>query len=427
MRKFESNQLPANTPNEDRRSAATCLQTKGMLFGVFDGHGGWACAQAVSERLLYYVAVAMMPQRGLEELERCMEHGRPVPPILQWYKHHGDYNNRESASLYVDHLRVFWQELLDSEEHGEGMSPQDALNHAFRRLDTDISLEAQVPLSNDLMKSTAIQVAFAGCTACVAHVGSEGIHVANAGDCRVVLGVREEDGSWSALPLSWDHNSQNQAEVERIRALHPAGERDTVVTDDRLLGILMPLRAFGDVGFKWSLELQSSVLKGLEAGVDLDSLNLYHYTPPNFLSPPYLDVTPELAYHKLRPQDHFLILGSDGLWDELGSDEAVHLVGEHLSGIHLQAPVSPSERKLNLGQMHELLLKRRDRANPTMDTNAATHLIRHALGTGEYGELCHERLAAMLALPEDLARMYRDDITATVVYLNSDLVKPHHS
>ncbi|XP_071370150.1 pyruvate dehydrogenase [acetyl-transferring]-phosphatase 2, mitochondrial [Centroberyx affinis] len=427
VRKFESNQLPANTPNEDRRSAATCLQTKGMLFGVFDGHGGWACAQAVSERLLYYVAVAMMSQQSLEELERCMEHGRPVPPILQWYKHHGDFNYRDSASLYIDHLRVFWQELLDSEEHGEGMSPPEALDYAFKRLDTDISLEAQVPLSSDLMKSTAIQVAFAGSTACVAHVGTEGIHVANAGDCRAVLGVQEEDGSWSALPLSWDHNYQNQAELERLRAQHPPSERDTVVTDDRLLGVLMPLRAFGDVRFKWSRELQQSVLAGLDSGVDLDSLNLYQYTPPNYLTPPYLDVAPELTYHKLRPQDRFLILGSDGLWDELGSEEAVQLVGEHLSGIHLQAPVSPSERQLNLGQMHELLLKRRARATPALDPNAATHLIRHALGTGDYGELCQERLASMLALPEDLARMYRDDITATVVYLNSDLAKPHHS
>uniref|UniRef100_A0A3B4G9H4 Pyruvate dehydrogenase [acetyl-transferring]-phosphatase 1, mitochondrial-like n=1 Tax=Pundamilia nyererei TaxID=303518 RepID=A0A3B4G9H4_9CICH len=417
VRKFESNQLPANTPNEDRRSAATCLQSKGMLFGVFDGHGGWACAQAVSERLLYYIAVAMMQRHSLEELEKCMEHSRPIPPILQWYKHHTDFNYRESASLYIDNLRVFWQELLDSDEH----DPQDALDYAFKRLDADISLEAQVPLSNDLMRSTAIQVAFAGCTACVAHVGMDGIHVANTGDCRAVLGVQNEDGSWSALPLSQDHNSQNQAEVERIKAQHPPSESDTVVTDDRLLGVLMPLRAFGDVRFKWSHELQQSILASLESGVDLDSLNLYQYTPPNYLTPPYLDVSPEITYHKLRPQDRFLILGTDGLWDELGSEEAVRLIGEHLSGIHLQAPVSQSERKLKLGQMHELLLKRQARASPALDTNAATHLIRHALGTGDYGELSQERLASMLALPEDLARMYRDDITVTVVYLNYDL------
>lgn len=89
----------------------------------------------------------------------------------------------------------------------------------------------------DTHASLSAQVAFAGSTACVAHVGTDGIHVANAGDCRAVLGVQEEDGSWSALPLSWDHNSQNQSELERIRAQHPPSERDTVVTDDRLLGV----------------------------------------------------------------------------------------------------------------------------------------------------------------------------------------------
>ena len=61
--------------------------------------------------------------------------------------------------------------------------------------------------------------------------------MANAGDSRAVLGVQETDGSWSALPLSFDHNSQNQSEMKRIRAKHPPSERDTVVMDDRLLGV----------------------------------------------------------------------------------------------------------------------------------------------------------------------------------------------
>lgn len=101
----------------------------------------------------------------------------------------------------------------------------------------------------------------------------------------------------------------------------------------------MPLRAFGDVRFKWSLELQQSILASLESGGDLDSLNLYQYIPPNYRTPPYLTVAPEIIYHKLRPEDRFLILGSDGLWDELGNEEAVRLVGEHLSGIHIQVCV----------------------------------------------------------------------------------------
>lgn len=91
--------------------------------------------------------------------------------------------------------------------------------------------------------SSSIQVAFAGCTACVAHIGTDGIHVANAGDCRAVLGVQQDDGSWSALPLSQDHNSQNQAEVERIISQHPPSERDNIITDERLLGV----RDFKDI------------------------------------------------------------------------------------------------------------------------------------------------------------------------------------
>ncbi|XP_076849052.1 pyruvate dehydrogenase [acetyl-transferring]-phosphatase 2, mitochondrial [Brachyhypopomus gauderio] len=419
--KFESNQLAANSPLEDRRSSVTCLQTRGMLFGVFDGHGGHACAQAVSERLPYYVAVAMMPEPSLEDLEAAMERRRPVPPILQWYKHHNDFNYRESAALYLDHLRVYWQELLASEEHGNGMSPGEALCYAFQRLDTDLSLEAQVPMASDLMRNAAVQAAFAGCTACLAHVGPDGVFVANAGDCRAVLGVREGEGSWSALPLSRDHNAANRVEVERVRSQHPASEHQALFADERLLGVLMPLRAFGDVRFKWSRELQQSVLEN--GGCDLEALQLYQYSPPNYLTPPYLEATPEVTYHRLRPQDHFMILASDGLWDEMDNEEAVRLVAEHLTGVHLQAPLSASQQQLSLGQMHQLLLRRQARATPALDLNSATHLIRHSLGINEYGEMDQERLAAMLALPDDLARMYRDDITVIVVYFNSSLNK----
>lgn len=55
---------------------------------------------------------------------------------------------------------------------------------------------------------------------------------------------------------------------------------------------------------------------------------------------------PEIIYHKLRPQDRFLILGTDGLWDELGNKEAVRIVGEHLSAIHLQVCVEENHKVL---------------------------------------------------------------------------------
>lgn len=80
---FDSNILPSNSPSEDRRSAATCLQSRGMLFGVFDGHAGSACAQAVSERLFYYIALSLLPSKTLMEIEAAVESERPVLPVLQ--------------------------------------------------------------------------------------------------------------------------------------------------------------------------------------------------------------------------------------------------------------------------------------------------------------------------------------------------------
>lgn len=33
----------------------------GLLMGIFDGHGGPACAQVVSKRLLSYIAAGLLP------------------------------------------------------------------------------------------------------------------------------------------------------------------------------------------------------------------------------------------------------------------------------------------------------------------------------------------------------------------------------
>ncbi|XP_077144914.1 pyruvate dehydrogenase [acetyl-transferring]-phosphatase 2, mitochondrial [Ranitomeya variabilis] len=419
--KFESNVLASNTPCEDRRSAATCLQTKGHIFGIFDGHAGSACAHSVSERLCYYIAVSLMSQDTLQEIESATERMKPVLPILQWHKHKNDYTYREIASLYVDHLRVYWQELIDLDNES-GMSPADAMSYAFQRLDSDISLEAQVPAENEMVKNLTLQIAFSGATACVSYIDGVNLHVANTGDCRAVLGIQDAHGAWSALPLTADHNAFNKSEVQRIRSEHPASEEQTVVTDQRLLGILMPFRAFGDVRFKWSEELQQSVLKN---ACNMEPLNIYQYYPANYYTPPYLTARPEITYHKLRPQDKFLVMASDGLWDMLENQEVVRLVAEHLSEVRLQEP-QVSVEKRSLGYMHNLLLKRRTRRISLQDQNVATHLIRHAIGSNEDGEIEPEKLAAMLSLPEDLSRMYRDDITVTVVLFNTNAIEAHY-
>lgn len=56
------------------------------------------------------------------------------------------------------------------------------------------------------------------------------------------------------------------------------------------------------------------------------------------------------------------------------------------------------------------------------DKNGATHLIRHALGGTEYG-IEHSKLSHMLSLPPDLCRLFRDDMTVTIIYFNQEYIR----
>uniref|UniRef100_H3B6M5 PPM-type phosphatase domain-containing protein n=1 Tax=Latimeria chalumnae TaxID=7897 RepID=H3B6M5_LATCH len=333
--RFWSNHLAANSPSEDRYSVATLLHSKGLAFGVFDGHAGTACARAVSERLYEYLAISLLPQKT---------------------------------------------ELL---EGGTRMSVQKALVKSFQRLDADVTQEAQTQRDR-ILQANAIQVAFSGATACVAHVDGAQLHVANAGDSKAILGVQEDDGTWAALPLTRDHNAFNMSELRRLEEEHP--NEDKMIIRDRLLGFLMPLRAFGDAMFKWDLVLQKEILQSYP---DLGSLNIFLPPLRNYFTPPYLTAEPEVTHHTLRPQDKFLLLATDGLWDLMDTQDAVRLV-------EMKGGVAVGES----------------------DSNVATHLIRHAMGANEHSELDYERLAALVTLPEDMVRGYRDDITVVVIQFN---------
>ncbi|MBN3298126.1 PDP1 phosphatase, partial [Amia calva] len=394
-----------------------------MLFGVFDGHAGSACAQAVSERLFYYIAVALLPLKTLIDIEEAVENERPLFPVLQWHKHPNDYVSTDSGKLYFNSLRTYWQERIDLDDGEDSRDIPTALVDAFKRLDNDISLEAQVDEGDPFSHCTPLRVAISGCTACIAHLDGVDLHVANVGDSRAVLGVQNDDGSWTALTISNDHNAQNPEELWRVRSEHPALEEKTVVKHDRLLGLLMPFRAFGDIKFKWSSELLSRVL---ETRPELLAGNEYaKMLPANYHTPPYLIAEPEVTHHRLRPQDKFLILATDGLWDQMHRQNVIQVIGEHLTGLHWQKPISGLS--FTLGQMHSLLVERKARASSAFeDHNMATHLIRHCLGGDGFGMVDRRRLAKMLSLPPDLSRMYRDDITVTVIQLNTPVIQTHY-
>ncbi|XP_022106633.1 pyruvate dehydrogenase [acetyl-transferring]-phosphatase 1, mitochondrial-like [Acanthaster planci] len=402
VKTFMTNQLRSNNPVEDRRAEAACVMTKAMLFGVFDGHHGPACAQVVSERLFNYIAAEALPYKVLQEALRMFASGELLE-LVEWYQHPNDYISRDRQTLFRHSLGQYMKDNLEMDFQGEDRVA-DVLMTSFDRLDKDLSTEAQ-STSNGEFNDEGLHTVFSGACACVAYVEADDLYVANAGDCRAVLGRQSDNEPWSAIALSNDHNAQNIDEVRRLRSAHPQDESSTVIKNGRLLSELAPLRAFGDVRYKWSQSLQHQVLNPW-FGTNV--------IPKNFHTPPYLIATPEVIHHRLTPDDRFLILATDGLWDFLTPEKAVSLVGEFLLMSDKVGNFRPPSTDMTLEHIHQMLSRRKAALWPR-DDNVATHLIRYALG-GVHNRFDHHRLANTLSLPDNVVRQYRDDITVTVVF-----------
>ncbi|CAN6688305.1 unnamed protein product [Malus baccata var. baccata] len=129
-----------------------------------------------------------------------------------------------------------------------------------------------------------------GTTVLTALISGRTMLIANAGDCRAVLGRRGR-----AVELSKDHKPNCASERIRIEKL------GGVVYDGYLNGQLSVARALGD----WHMKGSKGSLCPLSA-------------------------EPELEETILSEEDEFLILGCDGLWDVMSSQCAVTIARKEL-------------------------------------------------------------------------------------------------
>ncbi|XP_071541542.1 pyruvate dehydrogenase [acetyl-transferring]-phosphatase 1, mitochondrial [Panulirus ornatus] len=407
----DSNQLASNSPIEDKLAAARCLHTTGYLFGVFDGHGGPECSQVVAKRLFDYVAAALLPRAELRRVVSEWKAGGRVP-LTQVYNDPSQFVV-ELQEIYDASLLSYCDTLLTSVS--QDFSMEEVLIDAFIRLDDDLGREVMENQRSPVLEPL-IRVAVSGAVACVAHVDGPHLHIAHAGDCGAVLGMQRQEagGGWQALRLTNDHSWENPSEVERVLSEHPHSEADHVVRDQRLLGMLMPFRAFGDFRFKWDRNTQIKIIQ-CYAGSDI--------IIPHCLTPPYLTALPEVTYHRLRPHDRFLLIASDGLWECMSAIDSVTLVGEYMSGRQTLQPVRFPRQAIALGEIAQLLEQRQKGLSlKPVDKNASTHLIRHALGGSDAG-LDHSRLSHSLTLPPEVRRYFRDDISIHVIFFDSNFLR----
>ncbi|CAB4490091.1 uncharacterized protein OCT59_022923 [Rhizophagus irregularis] len=381
--KYESNQLGSNYPIEDMKSvnfeypnSEKSAFGDRLFFGIYDGHSGWNTSKLLSEKLI---------PRVIKHLDKAIEG-------------YGEYSNLISNK----------QELT-----------KKAIEKAFVEVDDDILIYSTNRLLNISPKPDEglnyidenLLSAFAGSCAILAYIDTtdKGLYIACTGDSRAVLGVKDDDEKggkkWKAVALSEDQTGRSEKEVKRLNKEHP-GEEGNIIINGRIFGGLEPTRSFGDSKYKWNMKMQEAVFTKffkIRRGLPGGSRNK---------TPPYLTARPEVTYHKLTENDKFLVIASDGLWDELSNEEVIELVGKLLEGKREMI----NEEKNNFSE-DELKYENnmQEKVFTFVDENASTHLIRNALGGAKQDLLC-----ALLSLPSPISRRFRDDITVTVVFFGPD-------
>jgi pyruvate dehydrogenase phosphatase len=415
--------------------------------GVFDGHGGGACAEVISQRLFNYICLALSPDpvKFLTETQPMSVVKNlvfsPKPEAVTPYDEKGTSHVRDHVTRNeVYFLARYAEKLIRSKS---SMTTEDKIKDAFKQCDQDLSEEIQYNLASpngiksNLLKHYYLSLAVSGCCANVVVLHDNKLFVANTGDCRAVMAYEEKDSSQKVILLSYDHNSDNVSELKRIFDAHPKIEQNNIIRYNRLLGQLMPLRAFGDFGYKWPVSVirQVGLIKAFGPRV----------IPPFYHTPPYLIADPEVTSFDLKTLDDakhsFLIMATDGLWEQFGSSREVtdvlwryHRLNKSLSNqgeesslenedtIELPPPPSDNQGALQVNS--------KDDEVPVedIDGNQATYLLRSSLCQSDYDHssvsgsdahdirrFIHHKLVAELTLPASVVRNFRDDISLIVV------------
>jgi pyruvate dehydrogenase phosphatase len=391
--RYDIVQIPSNDPIEDdhaekiievpkAKSAESESTTDWVFWGVFDGHSGWTTSAKLRQVLIGFVA--------------------------------RELNAMHTSAVTDDQKTEISSDKID-----------EAIKKGFLKLDNEIvheSVEKVFKNPSKLVAAETLAPALSGSCALLAFYESRSqiLKVAVTGDSRAVLGRLGKNGKWTATQLSDDQTGSNKAEETRLRAEHP-GE-DHVIRNGRVLGGLEPTRAFGDAFYKWTHETQTKIKE-----------KFFGRTPHSLLkTPPYVTAEPVITTTKIEPENgDFLVMATDGLWEILTNEEVVGLVakwvdeqkasetpkgnkwigglfgGKKADALPVELPVEDEEKEDATGQrtpirVRQWGVKTDDERFVCEDKNAATHVVRNALGGKNTDMLC-----ALLTLPSPYSRRYR--------------------
>lgn len=186
----------------------------------------------------------------------------------------------------------FGPELKRNHNYVQGKY-EEALKETFLLMDVMLTTpEGQAELRT-LKNESDGGDSFAGCTANVCLITKKEIYCANAGDSRSYLYSNRR-----VIELSFDHKPDNQIEKNRI------SKAGGFIIEGRVNGNLNLSRAIGDLEYKKNPSLK----------------------PTEQLISAY----PDVIKRQLKPEDSFIIMGCDGVWEILTAEEICSIIDNRL-------------------------------------------------------------------------------------------------
>eukprot|EP00501_MAST-03F_sp_TOSAG23-6_P001442 GSMAST32.ASY1.ANO1.1499.1 assembled CDS len=233
-----------------------------LLAGVFDGHGGSRASEFVKTNLF----------------------------------------NSIEKQIVKDHQKT-------RKKHKKHLSLGEVLGFTMRNVDEAFKASVLEEFLDGNWK-----LANVGTCAIISAITKSNIYIANCGDCRAVLAIRKKD-SLVPIQLSNDHNAREVSEQKLLQSAH-SDEHNVVVQFGEnpyyVKGVLQCTRSIGDYYLK-------------------DSTFNKHPMPNIFVvpepyHPPYVTSNPEVSTIPRDNNQAFLVLASDGLYDELSNSEVIKIV-----------------------------------------------------------------------------------------------------
>ncbi|XP_022137844.1 probable protein phosphatase 2C 40 isoform X2 [Momordica charantia] len=365
-------QVAGGAAGEDRVQAV-CSEENGWLFcAIYDGFNGRDAADFLAGTLyetivFYFNLLDWGNETAYDGLDTDNSHLLDDSSIT-----HGRFSPLKNNSKIASDINNIFENLSHAEA---GMSTNhlrhgvlDSLQRALSQAENDF-----LHMVEQEMEDRPDLVSVGSCVLVVLLHGMD-LYTLNLGDSRAVLATLDEgamkgNGGLKAVQLTESHTVDNELERAQLQHVHP--DDPATIVGGKVKGKLKVTRAFG-VGYLKTKKFNDALMGILQVR--------------NLISPPYISTQPALSVHRISKSDCFVIVGSDGLFDFFGNDEAVNLVHSYI----LSNPTGDPAKFL----LEQLLLKAADCAGFSKEE--------------------------LITIPAGRRRKYHDDVTVIVIILGTN-------